>query len=396
LRENSGSIKVLHIINDLSVGGAEMMLYKLLSELHEERFQCSVISLKNSGALRERVEALGVPVYTLEMDSSLPKPASVRRMIRLLKLIKPDVIQGWLPHGNLAALSAGFFAPAQPPVLWNIRQSLYSLEHEKPITAKAIKLGARLSRKPAGIIYNSRTGAAQHTAFGYSNDRSVVIYNGFNTDLFAPSGDARSSVRRELGLAENTFLIGLISRYHAVKNHSNFLKAAAFVNSERPDVHFVLSGGGITCDNVPLKTLIQELGLTEHVHLLGERQDTERIIAALDVAASASDAEGFPNVIGEAMACAVPCVVTDVSDLSWIIKGAGLIVPKNSSASMARAFLELLELGADGRRALGSAGRARVIEHFRLDSVAAQYGAYYESVITPKESTRRNAQYRLT
>lgn len=392
--ENSSYIKVLHIINDLSIGGAEMMLYKLLSEMHEERFRCSVISLKNSGALRERVEALGVPVYTLKMNRSLPSPASLRRMFGLLKIIRPDVIQGWLPHGNLAALMAGVFAPARPPVLWNIRQSLYSLEHEKPVTVKAIKLGARLSRKPAGIIYNSRTGAAQHTAFGYSNEKSVVIYNGFNTKLFAPSTDARLSVRSELGLAENTVLIGLISRYHAVKNHSNFLKAAALLKKQRPDVHFILSGGGISRDNKPLKALIQELGLIEHVHLLGERRDTERIIAALDVAASASDAEGFPNVIGEAMACAVPCVVTDVSDLPWIIKGAGLIVPKNSSASMARAFAEILGLSAEGRRALGCAGRARVMEYFRLDSVAAQYGAYYESVITPKVCRPKNAPYR--
>lgn len=392
--ENSGSIKVLHIINDLSVGGAEMMLYKLLSEMHEERFSCSVISLKNSGALRERVEALGVPVYTLEMDSSLPKPALILRMVRLLRLIRPDVIQGWLPHGNLAALSAGVLAPARVPVLWNIRQSLYSLEHEKPVTAKAIKLGARLSRRPAGIIYNSRTGAAQHKAFGYSDENAVVIYNGFNTELFAPSRDARASVRSELGLAEDTVLIGLISRYHAVKNHSNFLKAAALLKRERPDVHFILSGGGISPDNQPLKALIQELGLIEHVHLLGERRDTERIIAALDVAASASDAEGFPNVIGEAMACGVPCVVTDVSDLSWIIKGAGFIVPKNSSASMARAFTEMLGLGPEGRKALGFAGRARVMEYFRLDSVAAQYGAYYESVITPKVYQPNNAPYR--
>jgi glycosyltransferase involved in cell wall biosynthesis len=289
---------------------------------------------------------------------------------------------------------AGVLAPARPPVLWNIRQSLYSLEHEKPVTAKAIKLGARLSRKPAGIIYNSRTGAAQHTAFGYSNEKSVVIYNGFNTELFAPSAHARLSVRSELCLAEDTVLIGLISRYHAVKNHSNFLNAAALLKKQRPDVHFILSGGGISRDNKPLKALIQELGLIEHVHLLGERQDTERIIAALDVAASASDAEGFPNVIGEAMACAVPCVVTDVSDLAWIIKGAGLIVPKNSSASMARAFAEILGLGPEGRRALGFAGRARVMEYFRLDSVAAQYGAYYESVITPKVYQPKNAPYR--
>ncbi|MBD0372238.1 MAG: glycosyltransferase [Pyrinomonadaceae bacterium] len=394
MRLNSGSIKVLHIISDLSVGGAEMMLYRLLSEMDEERFNCSVISLKNNGALRGRISALGIPVYTLDIERALTTPASGLRLLHLLHRIRPDLIQGWMPHGNLAALLASAVAPGRPSVLWNIRQSLDSLDYEKPITLKAIRLAAWLSDKPSATIYNSRAGAAQHAAFGYNAERSVVIYNGFDTKLFAPSKDARLSLRSELGVAENGVLIGLISRYHAIKNHSNFLRAAALLQKQHTEVRFVLSGRGINWNNQPLRLLIQELGLMGNVHLLGERQDTERIIAALDIAVSASHGEGFPNTIGEAMSCAVPCVVTDVSDLSWIIKGAGLVVPKNNSAAMARAFMEMLEMGATGREALGRAGRARVMEHFRLDSVAAQYGMLYESVVSSRESEQTNLLYR--
>lgn len=364
------------------------MLYKLLSQTDERRFDSAVISLKKNGALRAAIEALGVPVYTLGIERAFDAPSSVWRLGQLLRSIRPDVIQGWLAHGNLAALLAGALAPGRVPVLWNIRQSLYSLEYEKPLTVKAIKTGARLSQRPAGIIYNSKTGAAQHAALGYSVKRSAVIYNGFDTKLFAPSDEARLSVRAELGLSEDAVLIGLISRYHAIKNHSNFLRAAALLRTTHRDVQFVLAGRSVHCGNRPLCALIRESGLTDGVHLLGERPDAERIIAALDIAASASYAEGFPNVIGEAMACAVPCVVTDVSDLSWIIKGAGLVVPKNDSTAMARAFTEMLELGARARLALGRAGRARVMEHFRLDSVAAQYAALYESVATRKEQER--------
>ena len=386
LKANSGSINILHIINDLSVGGAEMMLYKLLSEMDGERFNSSVISLKSGGALGNRIRALGVPVYTLKMEQALPTPASIWRLIRLLRRLGPDVIQGWMFHGNLTALLAAAVASVRVPVLWNIRQSLYSLDYEKPTTARLIRLGARLSHKPAGIIYNSRTSVAQHTAFGYQSDKAVVIHNGFDTKLFAPSTDARSSLRAELGLKEETILIGLISRYHTIKNHSNFLHAAALLKRQHPNVQLILAGSEINHDNKSLLASIRDLGLLDRVHLLGERHDMERVIGALDVAASASDAEGFPNVIGEAMACAVPCVVTDVSDLSWIIKGAGLIVPKNNAAAMARAFTEMVGLGAEGRRALGRAGRARVLEYFRLDSVAAQYEAYYESVVSPRET----------
>lgn len=387
------AVRVLHIINDLSVGGAEMMLYKLLSEMDEGRFRSAVISLKTSGSLRSRIEALGVPVYTLSIEQALPRAAFLWRLARLLQRIRPSVIQGWMAHGNLVALAAGTLSAGRVPVLWNIRQSLYSLDYEKPFTVRAIKLGARLSGRPHAIVYNSRTGATQHAAFGYSVQRSTVIYNGFDTELFAPSADARRALRAELGLTETTALIGLISRYHAIKNHANFLRAAAELRKRCADVHFVLAGRGIGWDNQPLRCLIQELGLAANTHLLGERQDTERITAALDVAASASYAEGFPNVIGEAMSCAVPCVVTDVSDLSWIIKGAGLVVPPNNPASMARAFVEMLDLGEEGRALLGRAGRARVMKHFRLDAVAAQYGSLYESVAVRKPYETMDVRY---
>lgn len=389
----SSLIKVLHVINDLSVGGAEMMLYKLLSEMDAGRFESAVISLKSNGALRERIEELDVAAYTTEIGGAVPTPAALWRLVRLIRRVRPDVIQGWMPHGNLAAVLAGVFAPARVPVLWNIRRSLNSLDDVKPITVKAIKLGARLSHKPAGIIYNSRRGAAQYAAFGYSNEKSVVIYNGFNTELFVPSEEARLSVRRELGLAHDSILIGLVSRYHPTKNHPNFLRAAALLLRQHPDANFILSGGGINQDNKPLQSLIRELGLSERTHLLGVRRDIERVIAALDIAALASNAEGFPNVIGEAMACAVPCVATKVSDLPWIIKGAGLIVPKNNHAALAGAFARILELGVEGRRTLGLAGRDRVMKHFRLSAVAAQYGAYYESVINLSEHERINVGY---
>jgi glycosyltransferase involved in cell wall biosynthesis len=393
LRLNSRPTKVLHIINDLSVGGAEMMLYKLLSVMNKEQFSSAVLSLKKRGRLCERIEALGVPVYTLALEQSFPTPASIRSLAHLLRRLSPDVIQGWMPHGNLAALLAGALVPGRVPVLWNIRQSLYSLDYEKPMTAVAIKLSAWLSDRPDGIIYNSRTGAAQHAAFGYSNKRSLVIYNGFDTKLFTPSATARRSVRDELGVAENTFLVGLISRYHFIKDQSNFLRAAALLRERYPDARFVLVGRGIEWQNRPLRELIQALALVAKVYLLGERQDTARIIAALDVATSASRGEGFPNVIGEAMSCAVPCVVTNVSDLPWIIEGAGRVVPRHDSASMAQALIEMFERGRDGREALGRVGRARVMEHFRLDSVAAQYGALYRSVAIRQETKTAEVPY---
>ncbi|HEV2915761.1 MAG TPA: glycosyltransferase [Pyrinomonadaceae bacterium] len=388
-------IKVLHIINDLSIGGAEMMLYKLLSGMSAERFAPVVMSLVDRGNLRERIEALGIPVYSAGMSPEMPSPVAVWRLIRLVRQIKPDLIQGWMAHGNLVAQLVAGLASRRSAVLWNIRQTLYSFDYEKRATASAIKLCARLSKRPARILYNSRTSSAQHTAIGYSAEKTLVIPNGFDTELFAPSREARLSVRSELGVAENTFLIGLVGRFHPMKGHAHFLRAAKRLLKTYPDVQFVLSGKDVSWANISLCELVQTLGLVERVHLLGERQDMPRITAALDIASSSSSyGEGFPNVIGEAMSCAVPCVVTDVSDLPWVVGETGRVVPPRNPEALARAWADLIELGTEGREALGAAARARVIQYFPLGSVVAQYEALYESVIARKgKRPKSNVRY---
>jgi glycosyltransferase involved in cell wall biosynthesis len=397
LRTPSGGdqVKVLHIINDLSIGGAEMMLYKLLSGMSEERFYPVVLSLVDRGQLRERIEALGIPIYSARIDPELPTPAALWRLIRAVRQVKPDLIQGWMSHGNLAAQLLAAVAAPRSRVLWNIRQTLYSFDYEKRGTAFAIKLCARLSNRPDRILYNSRTASAQHGAIGYRAEKTLVIPNGFDTELFAPSKEARRSVRSELGVAENTFLIGLIGRFHPMKGHSHFLRAAKRLLEQYPDVQFVLSGKEVSWRNSFLCELVQGLGLAERVHMLGERQDMPRITAALDIASSSSSyGEGFPNVIGEAMSCGVPCVVTDVSDLPWVVGETGRVVPPRDPVALSRAWADLIEMGTEGREALGTAARQRVIQYFPLESVVAQYEALYESVIDRKgKRSKSNVRY---
>ncbi len=381
LQHGAGPVRIFHIINDLSIGGTEMMLYKLLSRMDRERFDSTVISLVDRGELRNQIEALGISVHTTRMKPGLPTPASIWRLIHLVRKLKPRVIQGWMAQGSLTAQLAGVFASERASVLWNIRHSPYSLEHEKLATAAAIKLCARLSHWPAKILLNSRSGALQHEADGYRTAKTQVIPNGFDTELFAPSKEARASVRVELGVAESITLIGLVGRYHPLKDHRNFINAARLLLQDYPDVQFMLCGKRVDWTNHALCELIHELGISERVHLLGERQDMPRLTAALDIASSSSYSEGFPNVIGEAMSCAVPCVVTDVSDMPWIVGDTGRVVPARNPEALAGAWKELLALGAEGRKALGLAARSRVVEVFSLQSVVAQYESLYESVV---------------
>lgn len=382
LSANSGRIKVLHIINDLSVGGAEMMLYKLLSGINRKRFDPVVISLIDRGKLRASIEALGIPVHTASMKPGLPTPASIWRLVRMTRQLKPDLIQGWMYHSCLAGQLAKMWADRKTPVLWGIHCSDMCAATEKKMTLAMVKLCAPLSQRPARIIFVSQSSRAQHKSFGYNVEKSCVLPNGIDTQLFAPAESARLSVRAELGLSEDAFLIGLIGRYHPMKDHNNFLRAAALLLKDYPNIHFLLIGRGINQENKALQSAIQELGIGRQIHLLGERSDTPRLSAALDIfTLSSSYGESFPNVIGEAMACGVPCVVTDVGDAAWIVGETGRVVPRRDSEALAEGWRELIALGAEGRKDLGRAARLRVIEHFPLESVVAQYEALYENAL---------------
>ncbi len=380
-------MKIVYIITDLSTGGAQMMLYKLLSRISRERFTPVVISLMDRGTVGDRIESLGIQVYPIGMKQGKPTPASVWRFLRTIRQLQPDLIQGWMYHGNLAAQLARGFIPKPVSILWNIRNSLYSLDYEKTGTADVIKLCAKVSTLPKKIIYVSHVSANQHEKIGYRANKTLVIPNGFDTEIFVPSSEAINSVRLELNVPLNTILIGLIGRYHPMKDHANFLKAAALFLKKYPGmaVQFVLAGDGVDSNNQSLWTLVKDLGLIDRIHLVGERHDIPRLTAALDIASSSSSyGEGFANVLGEAMSCGVPCVVTDVGDSAWIVDETGRVVPPRNPEALAIAWKELIDLGVEGRAVLGKAARARVIEHFSLDSVVGQYEALYESVSSQK------------
>ena len=178
-------------------------------------------------------------------------------------------------------------------------------------------------------------------------------------------------------------LIGLVARFDPMKDHGNFFRGARHLLNEaeeKDNLHFVLAGRGIDAANAALKDFISEYGLENRTHLLGERTDIPFVTSALDIATSSSTGEGFPNAVGEAMACGVPCVVTDVGDSAWIVGDTGRIVPPREPTALAEAWGELICMEDERRRSLGEAARRRIIENFSIDTVVRQYEAVYEGL----------------
>jgi glycosyltransferase involved in cell wall biosynthesis len=378
---------ILHIITGLYTGGAEIMLYNLLAKTNRQKYEPVVISLMDQGTLGEKIIQLGVPVYTLGLDFGKPSFQAIIKLIKLVKQIQPQLIQGWMYHGNFAAQSVKFLTGIKIPIIWGIHHSINSLASEKKLTQFLIKLGVITSSKVESIIFVSSQSKLQHEKLGYSPAKSVVIPNGFDLDLFQPSQTARICLRKELNLAADTIIIGSIARYHPMKDHANFLQAAALLLAKVPNVnvHFVLVGTGIDRNNQTLNNLINNLALKNQVHLLGERRDIQNITPGFDIMTSASAyGEAFPLVIGEAMSCGVPCVVTDVGDSAWLVGEIGKIVPPKDAQALANAWQELIGLSQSERKTLGQAARVKIQQLFSLEAIVSQYENLYEQAIAVK------------
>ena len=209
----------------------------------------------------------------------------------------------------------------------------------------------------------------------------TVIPNGFEVSLFQPDANARQAVRAELNLSPGTLLIGAVGRFDPQKDYHNLISAAGWLHAARPDVHFLLCGKCLTEENEKLMGWIYARGLQKCFHLLGRRDDVPRLMNSFDLLTTSSAyGEAFPLVVGEAMACEVPCVVTDLGDSAFLVGDTCKVVPPREPAALAAAWNALLSLPAEKRAALGAAARQRIETHFSLSNVAGQYAALYREL----------------
>lgn len=374
-------MRIVFIITGLSTGGAEMMLLKVLERLNRQRFSPHVISLTTLGELAPRIAALGIPVDAVGMKPGLTSPSGFLRLVRMLKRLNLDVVHTWMYHadllGGLAARLAGVSA-----IGWCIRNSNLDKDKTKFSTRVVVGLCASISKwVPSRILSCSEKARQVHVGCGYAAGKMVVVPNGFDLSRFKPDDDARKRIRTELGIEVDTPLVGLIGRFDPQKNHAGFFEAAGVLHRHMPQVHFVLAGQGIDMGNAALMQAMAQAGVLANTHLLGLRNDMQGLMAALDVLASSSYGEAFPNVLGEAMACGVPCAVTDVGDSAYIVGDTGRAVASGDMHGLAAALEELLALPPSEKAALDERARERVAEHFEIGAVVRQYEDFYESLL---------------
>jgi len=370
---------VVHIINSLGQGGAEVMMANLIEVTRNSSPTTLVIGLAHDGVIGEQIRASGVNVIALNIHRTT-FPQTAARLTRLLRETKPDVVQTWMYHANLIGGLATKTAGA-PPVAWGVHHADLSPESAKSATRAIAKASALFSHAtPSKVVFCAEASKVVHERLGYAKKKSAVIPNGFDTTRFTPDPEAPARLKERIGAPAHARLVGLVARFHPVKDHRTFVQAAAIAAQSDADLHFVLCGKEVNWENEELAGWIRETGCASRFHLLGLDSEPWLVHAGLDVGCLSSTSEAFPLSVGESMACGVPCAVTDVGDASVMVAGSGRVAPSQNPAALAAALRELLDLDPAQRAAAGARARSKIEREYSLPAVAARYESVWRQI----------------
>lgn len=366
--------KVAHIIIGLNVGGAELMLKRLIihSTQQSSEFEHSVVSLTDLGVIGPQLQQKGVNVYQLGMGSIQSVPKTFYKLQKLLKKIQPDVVQTWMYHadflGGLAAKSIGV-----KNIIWGIRTTDVSQGASK-LTVYLSKLCAKLSYIiPNTIICAAQVSKSYHIGIGYDKTKMIVIPNGFDLEALHATKEQGLAIRRQNDLSEKDMVIGSVGRFNPVKNQRLFVEMAAELVKDIPELKFMMVGRDNTAENKELMTWIKDYKLENNFRLLGQRSDIPQCLKAMDIFCLHSKTEGFPNVLVEALFLNLPCLSTDAGDSKIILQDNGYVVPADDLFKLTSSMKQLIKqvLSCDNFMNLNS--RGYIIKNFSIDSISKKY-----------------------
>ncbi len=358
------------VITDLDPGGAERAMVALATRLDPARWRVRVFCLMGPGPLVEPLREAGIPCECLSVNRNRPLQAVVR-LAAALRAFRPQLVQSFLFHANLAARLAAPSA-GKPWVIGGLRVA----EHQK---RWHLALDRATSRLSVGSVCVSRGVEEFSHAIGRLDpDRLTVIPNGIDP---RPYDQAKALSRESLGIPETAHLAIQIGRLDTQKGLVDLLEAARVVIETYPEWHLALAGQGPLRDWLAAR-LSSEPILRDHVHWLGQRDDVASLLKTADVAVLASRWEGMPNVVLEAMAASRAVVATAVEgSRELVLPGrTGWLVPPRDPARLALALIEAAR-SPEQCSSLGMLGRQRVGDLFSMDATRTAYEQLWAGVL---------------
>ncbi|WP_180066597.1 glycosyltransferase [Acinetobacter sp. YH12129] len=356
---------MVHVITNFAgVGGAEMMLARLIQQT-EHDYQHVIIALMKTSKVYQSTLERCQSHYALGWNG-LNTLSTMSKLRALLKNLQPATVQCWMYHANALTSLSVIGLAKKPKVVWGIHHSLASPKDESISTKIALGISKILSQQASAIIYCAHSSMQQHQAFGFKNGNSQVIANGVFLDKFQPNPQLHEPI-----------VIGFAGRYHTAKGYPYLFETMGLLKDQ--DIIFKIAGSGASLENPEVKALFDQYQLdSQKVQLLDQISDMPAFYQSIDAFLMTSITEGFPNVLVEAMASGLPCISTDVGDAQYIVQELGEIVPPRNSAVLVQAILNYVQQSNDERLQLKQAVRERVEAHFSIEKVSQQYMQVWE------------------
>lgn len=378
-------MKVVLFTRSLNAGGTERQLALLALGLARRGHDVAVVLLYGGGPLESLLHGSAVRVIAADKTGRWDIVGSLMRLRRIIAAERPEVLYAFLPvQTALAAL----LRPSGAKLVFGLRAGGMRLDRYDALSALSYRLEALLARRADLVVANARSIRDDAARRGIDPARIAVVPNGIDTDAFRPDPRARGALRREWGVEDGTFLVGIVARLDPMKDHDTFLHAARLFLRDHGEARFVVVGDGDAARREGLKALSAALGLGERVIWAGERRDLPAVYSALDLATSSSAfGEGFSNALGEAMACGRSVVATDVGDARAVLGDQGLVVPARDPQALAQGWAEAKA------REMGQTARARIVEQFGAEAMVARTEHLLQALVAgrPAEDLAREA-----
>jgi glycosyltransferase involved in cell wall biosynthesis len=359
--------RILYVIGQLRRGGAEQQLYYLLKYL---RPKARVVALSEGGYWADPIRGLGVEVVELHRKGSWDF-SRLYSLTMITRAYRPDIVHVFLDnvpglYGRLAALLGNAKV---------ISGERADTALQQPGWYRALK--RLLNRNVAAVVCNSQSNYRNLLDQKISSVQKLsYIPNGLELDRFPERDESTNGADHG---AQRRLVVGTVGSLVSEKSPEVFIRAAATIMSEHPEVRFVHIGEGPL--KLEMEALTRELGIRDRLQFLGQRDDVPKLLAEMDMFVLTSKTEGLPNAIMEAMAAGLPCVATDAGGCRELVHEGetGFVVPIGDEIKVVERILLLLR-NKELRRTMGLKGKEAMV-NFDVRRMAEQYRLLYTQIM---------------
>ena len=373
------SIKILHIISGLNDGGAESLLFNFLC--NSENNINFVISLKGKGKYGEMIEGKGIKIFYFNFAFDLSLISNFICLTKIIRLIKPDIVQTWLYNADLLGGCAAYLANSKN-IFWGIHHGSLDKNINKFSTIFIAKINSFLSYFiPRKIVVCADSSKFMHIKNGFSKQKFITIENGIDLNKFKRSPKERSFFRNKINIKSDETLYGTVARFHPIKDHITLIKSIFRLKNAGYKFKYLLIGESINNKNKLLNELIKKYGLEEIIILIEKEENISLVMNAIDLHVLSSKSEALPMVILEAMGCGTPCISTNVGDVKNLILDKNLVVETSNQLELFNAMRIFSDLDQKNKKKLSISVEKHIKENYSLENMTAKYLNLYQKYI---------------